>query len=48
MMRPVSRKWTLKILPREGLDVPGVNFSLEQKLKIARLLDQAQCLKWKW
>jgi len=27
---------------REGLDVPDVNFSLEQKLKIVRLLDQAQ------
>lgn len=26
---------------REGLDVPNVNFSLEQKLKIAKLLDKA-------
>ncbi len=26
---------------REGLDVPGVNFSPEQRLKIARLLDKA-------
>ncbi len=27
---------------REGLDVPGVDFSMEQKLRIARLLDQAK------
>jgi isopropylmalate/homocitrate/citramalate synthase len=27
---------------REGMDVPNVNFSLEQKLKIARLLDQVR------
>jgi isopropylmalate/homocitrate/citramalate synthase len=27
---------------REGLDVPGVNFSLEQKLNIATLMDQAK------
>jgi len=27
---------------REGMDVPDVNFSSEQKLKIARLLDQAR------
>ena len=26
---------------REGLDVPNVNFSIEQRLKIARLLDKA-------
>ena len=43
MMRPVSKKVVIKDSTlREGLDVPGVNFSLEQKLKIARLLDQAQ------
>jgi len=27
---------------REGLDVPNVNLTIEQKLKIVRLLDQAQ------
>lgn len=27
---------------REGLDVPGVDFSMEQKLRIARLLDHAR------
>jgi isopropylmalate/homocitrate/citramalate synthase len=30
---------------REGLDVPNVNFSLEQKLKIAKLLDKANVLE---
>jgi len=42
MVRPVSKKVVLKDSTlREGLDVPGVNFSLEQKLKIAKMLDQA-------
>jgi isopropylmalate/homocitrate/citramalate synthase len=42
-MCPVPKKVVIKDSTlREGLDVPGVNFSLEQKLKIASLLDQAQ------
>lgn len=42
-MHPFSKKVVIKDSTlREGLDVPGVNFSLEQKLKIGRWLDQAQ------
>lgn len=37
-----SKKVTIKDSTlREGLDVPNVNFSVEQKLKIAKLLDKA-------
>jgi homocitrate synthase NifV len=37
-----SRKVIIKDATlREGLDVPGVEFSLQQKLEIARLLDEA-------
>lgn len=42
-MCPVSKKVVIKDSTlREGLDVPGVNFSIEQKLKIAKWLDQAE------
>jgi len=45
MMRQVntSNKITIKDSTlREGLDVPDVNLTIEQKLKIVRLLDQAK------